>query len=176
MKTVILIYILSIPPIHCFAQEGDYPVPPIQKGHLFYLQNTRNKNTVVYELNIKDGKLDTVKPVNAYWIRYSEHGQRQDLNFFQRKFAYGINAVCLDNNIYQLTLAANKNFKIFLQQYEDGSMRVFTTINKRKAILTRIFINITGGSALSPEVDYVEISGIDLIAKNPVVEKVKMQL
>jgi hypothetical protein len=174
MKTFIWIYIFSISQTPCFAQEEDYPVPPIQKGHLFYIQNTRNKNTVVYELNIKNGELDTVKPVNAYWIRYSEHGQRQDLNLFQRKFAYGINSVCLDNNIYQLTIAANKNFKIFLQQSEDGSMHVFTTINQRKAILTRIFIHITGGNALSPKVEYVQISGIDSIEKNHVTEKVNM--
>ena len=80
--------------------SGDlvYPVPPLNSQRLFYLQRTPNVNTIVYDLNLtNDGKLNTVEPVKAYWIRYAENGQKQDLNYIQRKFAYGLTAKELDN-------------------------------------------------------------------------------
>ena len=41
-----------------FAQEQAFPVPTGNSKQLFYLQRTHNTNTIVYELNYKDGIID----------------------------------------------------------------------------------------------------------------------
>jgi hypothetical protein len=128
----------------------------------------------VYGLNSKDGNLNSKKPVDGHWIRYSEKGQRQDLNYVQRTFAYGINSVALQSNSYELSFVSNKKYKMYLQQADDGAYHVYTTINQKKAILTHFFVNITGGSALSPKIDYVEIYGIDVVTKIAISERVKI--
>ncbi len=63
--------LLSFAKVH--AQEGlHFPKPAGNANQLFYLQRSENTNTVIYELNKKDGVLDTVAPVHIYWICYAE--------------------------------------------------------------------------------------------------------
>src|SRR5258708_982652 len=48
-----------------------FPIPPTNANSLFYLQRTPNPNTVICELNMKDGALDKDEPVKVMWIRYT---------------------------------------------------------------------------------------------------------
>src|SRR5688572_10785112 len=84
------------------AQTG-FPVPGGNQKQLFYLQRTPNTNTIVYELNYKNGVIDPDNPVHEFWIRYQENGQRQELSYIQRKFAYGIKTRKLAENKYELS-------------------------------------------------------------------------
>jgi hypothetical protein len=69
------------------GSEIYYPTPPASINRLFYVQRTPNSNTIVYDLNIaNDGKPDVQDPVKVYWIKYAENGQKEELNFIQRKF------------------------------------------------------------------------------------------
>lgn len=170
-----LIFVITVMTIAvCFAQNSQYPVPPDKPGQLFYLQHSRNKNTVVYRLNLKGDQPDGKKPIAAFWIRYSEKGQEEELNYVQRTFAYGVNAVAIENNVYELNLVSNKKYKMYLQQSEDGTYHVYTTINQRKAIIVYFFVSIIGGSALSPKVEYVEIFCKDAVTNKPLSERIKI--
>ena len=74
------------------ADPDDFPVPNNVPGLLFYIQRDPNANTICYQLNMDErGRLSEKDPVNAFWIRYTDGGIRRDLNYLQRKFAYGIN-------------------------------------------------------------------------------------
>lgn len=76
-------------------------------NQLFYLQRDPNANTVVYQLNVNDaGKIDEDEPVRMFWLRYAEHGERQDLSFIQRRFAYGLTTQKLGPDKYELKFAA----------------------------------------------------------------------
>jgi hypothetical protein len=174
MKKLISIFLFSATALSCDAQTKDYPVPPPQAGHLFYLQHSRNINTVVYELNVKNGNPDSENPVHAFWIRYGEKGQHEELSYIQRKFAYGINVVKLKDNSYQLNFVSKSDYKMYLQQSADGAFHIYTTVNKKHFILTHIYININGGSVLSPNIEYVDISGYDEVSKSLVTERVKI--
>lgn len=174
MKFGITFFAVILSYTACFAQDLSYPVPPLEPAHLFYLQHSRNKNTVVYGLNFKGSSLDDKEPVKGYWIRYSEKGQRQELNYVQKTFAYGIKCSSVQGNSYELSFVSNKKYKMYLQQSENGTYHVYTTINQRRAILTHFFVSIIGGSALSPTIDYVEIFGIDSISKKAISERVKI--
>src|SRR5215475_11083453 len=111
-KILSIVGLLQLWTIAAIAQDSNYPVPPKSAGHLFYLQHTRNKNTVMYEVNFKGGKPDPQNPVHAFWIRYSEKGQIEELSKVQRSLAYGIQAEPKPDGTYILNLVSYKKFKI----------------------------------------------------------------
>jgi hypothetical protein len=152
----------------------DYPVPPLNVQSLFYLQRTPNSNTIVYDLNIaSDGKPDADEPVKAYWIRYAEDGKKKDLNYIQRKFAYGLTAKALNNGNYDIRFVSYKKFPLTLMKAEDGKYHIFALIAQKHVMLNRIFVKIDGGSFWLPNVTYVEVKGSDPITGREIVERFK---
>jgi hypothetical protein len=153
------------------GSDLNYPVPPSNSQRLFYLQRTPNINTIVYDLNLtSDGKLNTDEPVKAYWIRYAENGQKQDLNYIQRKFAYGLTSKVLENGNYDIRFVSYKKFPLTLMKTEDGKYHIFAVIAQKQVMLNRIFVKIDGGSFWLPNVTYVEVKGSDPVTGREIVE------
>ncbi len=149
------------------------PVPN-EPGQLFYLQRDPDDNTVVYQLNTVDGVVDADEPVTAYWIRYAEGGTRKGLNFIQRSMAYGISHKPLGDGAFELRLAAYKDHPLRLAYCEKSkTYQVYTDINDRETVLERIFVRIDGGSVLSPNILYFELSGRDVATQMPASERIK---
>jgi Domain of unknown function (DUF4833) len=156
------------------AQPAGFPNPPLPPNHLFYLQRTPNKNTIMCELNYQSGKLVDAEPVHVYWLRYTEQGQKAELNFIQRKFAYGIKSVKITDGKYEICFVSYKKFKIQLKPGTDRKYHAFATINNKESILTRIYLHINGGTFWSPNVEYVEVTGVDPSSGNLVKERKKI--
>lgn len=164
------------------AQEGDFerkvsvdelPIPN-EKKQLFYLQRDPDENTVVYQLNLDGERVDADKPVNVYWIRYTEGGERKGLSLVQRTMAYGISHKTLDNGDFELRIAAYKTLPLRLSYSEKHKQyMVFASINDREAILDRIFVRIDGGSALSPDIAYFELLGRDVATHAKVAQRIR---
>ncbi|MDB5023388.1 MAG: hypothetical protein JWP78_1143 [Mucilaginibacter sp.] len=151
-----------------------YPVPPVSSQRLFYLQRTSNVNTIVYDLNMaNDGKPDADEPVKVYWIRYAENGQKEELNYIQRKFAYGLTAKALNNGNYDIRFVSYKKFPLTLMKAGDGKYHIFALIAQKQVMLSRIFVKIDGGSFWLPNVSYVEVKGSDPITGREIVERFK---
>jgi hypothetical protein len=157
-----------------FSQEQGYPIPVGNKHQLFYLQRTPNTNTIVYELNYKNGILDAENPVHEVWLRYQEKGQRKELSYIQRKFAYGIKARRLETNRYELSIVSYRKYKMYLEPGPDKKLFVYSDINRKKVILTSIFLRINGGSFWSPNVEFVDLAGIEPTSQTVVKERVKL--
>ena len=159
-----------------FTTQGQdkFPVPQGNKNQLFYLQRTPNTNTIVYELNYNKEVLDAEEPVHVFWIRYTEQGQKEELNFIQRKFAYGLNSTLIAKDKYRLNFVSYKKFLMFLVKGPDNRYNVFATINQKQVILNRIFVKISGGSFWSPNIEYVELKGIDATTGKEVMERMKI--
>lgn len=157
-----------------FAQSATFPVPAGDAKQLFFLQRTPNTNTIICELNYKDGVVDKEDPIHVFWIRYQEGGQKEDLNYIQRKFAYGVKSREIGDNKYELNFVSYKKYKMYLMQAADKEYHVYTTINNKQVILTRIYIEIKGGSFWSPNIEYVEITGIDPATRSQVKERLKI--
>lgn len=155
------------------AQDG-FHEPTDNHDQLFYLQRTHNKNTIVYELNKKDGILDIKEPVHAFWIRYEENAQRQELSYIQRRFAYGIRSKKINENHYRISLNSYDSFPMDLIKDADGVYRVYAVANGKKIQLNRIFIKITGGSMWSPDIEYFELKGKDPQSGVVIAEKMKV--
>ncbi|BAV08717.1 Phosphatidylglycerophosphate synthase [Filimonas lacunae] len=178
VKTLLLVILSITASLITYARtepQDTFPVPPRGFGHLFYLQRTPNANTIMYDLNIKDGLIDKDDPVHAYWIRYTEQKQKQELNFVQRKFAYGIKAKDLGNNKFELHFVSYKKMPLYLEYSPtEKTYHAYATVNSKYLRLSRIFIMINGGSFWSPNIEYVEIKGVDVATGKEVAERLKI--
>jgi phosphatidylinositol phosphate synthase len=154
-----------------------FPIPKGIANQLFYVQKTPNTNTVVYELNIsKNGQLYEENPVHVFWIRYKEAGQRAELSFIQRVFAYGIKSRILGNGKYELRFVSYKKKPLYLiRSQSDNQYHVYARIAQKLAILHRVYLKINaGGSFWSPNIEYIELKGIDPVTGQEVIERNKV--
>lgn len=172
-KIICLPVMLFLTALTLYAQK-ELPIPAGNINQLFYLQRTANTNTIVYELNYDNNTLNSKDPVHVFWIRYDEQGQKSELNYFQRKFAYGIKCALIAKEKYQLHIVSYKNFPMVLAKGENNKYNVYATINQKQAILNRIFVKINGGSLWTPNVEYVEVEGIDLATGEEITERLKI--
>ncbi|MFT3827549.1 MAG: DUF4833 domain-containing protein [Chitinophagaceae bacterium] len=158
------------------AQEPVFPTPTGNPAQLFYLQRTPNVNTIVCELKYEEnGAMDTTNPVHVFWIRYGEQGQRAELSFIQRKFAYGVSAKKVGVEKYELHFVSYKKYSMYLMKGTDRKFHVYASINKKWVILNRIYIKIKeGGSFWSPNIEHVELYGSDPITGEAVMETMKV--
>ncbi len=155
--------------------QDTFPVPSGNPHQLFYLQRTNNTNTIVCELNLNaKGQLDEESPVHVFWIRYTEGGMRKELNYIQRVFAYGIKAQPLENGSYKLHFVSYKKQALLLSRSaKDNKYHVYANINRREALLNRIFLKVDGGTFWAPNVVYMELKGWDVTTGKEVVERFK---
>ncbi|WP_345947928.1 DUF4833 domain-containing protein [Mucilaginibacter sp. PAMB04274] len=151
-----------------------FPALPANVGRLFYVQRNPNPNTIVYELKLdSDGQPDADEPVHPYWIRYNEKGQKEDLGYIQRKFAYGVTSKSLGNGKWDVRFVSYKKFPLTLMKAADGKYHIFATISQKQLIVNRIFVKIEGGSFWVPNVRFVEFKGTDPATGKEVTERFK---
>ncbi len=153
-----------------------FPTPKGITNELFYLQRDPNTNTIIYELNLKDdGKVDPEKPVNIYWIRYADKGQKEELSYVQRKFAYGLQTRAIGNDEYELRFVSHKKLPLYLKRSAvDKKYHVYIDANDKRIMLDRVFVRIEGGSYWIPNVRYVELKGINAKTQAAIVERLKI--
>jgi hypothetical protein len=177
LKFIFLALVFCSSSLAHFAQArkvDSYPVPSNKKHLLFFLQRTKDANTVVYELNYKQGKLDEHNPVKAYWIRYAEHSEIKELSSIQKKFAFGVKSKKLNDGSFLLTFAAYDKMPILLKPSPTNDFLAQITIDKQDIILNRIYIHVLpGGSLWSPKIDYIEFKGTCAKSGKSVIKQIK---
>lgn len=173
----VLLFACSIPAFAQMTSPADtFPVPKKDVYNLFYLQRQPNTNTIMVDLNVKNGKLDLDNPVHVYWRRYTEKGQSEELSWLQRTFAYGVNSKKTSNSAYELDFVSYKKRKFWLEKDAEDHWQVFANLsNGKNMILKRIYIHINGGSFWSPNVEYVELKGLEPITNREVRERIKIK-
>nr|WP_199158688.1 DUF4833 domain-containing protein [Pedobacter sp. ASV2] len=173
---------ISMVGFNASAQNNDpspltFPTPKDISNQLFYLQRDPNTNTIICQLNVdKHGEVNTEQPVNVFWMRYGDKGEKKELGYIQRKFAYGILSKSLGNGQFELRFTSHKNLPMYLNKSgADKKYHVFVTVNNKKMQLERIFLRIEGGTFWFPNVKYVELKGYD--AADPsklLIERIKV--
>jgi len=156
-----------------FSQPKNYPVPPETKKRLFFIQRNHNENTVIYNANFdKNGNLIESNPVDIYWIRYQEQGQRMELRAIERRFAFGGKCEKLESNpeYYLLKLAATDKKKLLLKQTSPFKAAIYTKINNKMSVLHHMYI-FADNSGIKPTVIYIELFGKDIKTGQKTYEK-----
>src|SRR5471030_413098 len=139
----LLLFSFLLIAIHGFAQDSlKFPVPRGNPKQLFFLQRSQNTNTVVYELNIKNGILDSIAPVHIFWIFYAEKSQTEELTNLQRQHAYGLMVTYISKDNYELRFLANKKHVVQLMKGPDHIFHVYDQIGGKRAILSSIYLQI----------------------------------
>jgi len=131
-------------------------VPP-----LFIIERSTNANIVRYDARLTtDGELDPVEPVVAYWVLLAEDGRREELNWIEKKKAYGFHIEPdASGGGYKMTIVAVPQGQITVKKDGDA-IHAELAIDGHPAVLEKIFISASGG-LLGPEVHYIELFGKD---------------
>jgi hypothetical protein len=155
------------------TDDDKFPSPSESVSRLFYMHRTSNANTLIYELNAPNGRVDEDNPMHVYWIRNAEKGQKEELSYIQRKFAYGLVTKKLANDQYDVRFVSYKKFPLLLMKANDGKYHIFATIAQKQIMLDRVFVKIEGGSFWLPNIVYVELKGTDQTTGREIIERFK---
>ncbi len=173
MQKLLIIVSVMLISTGVFSQPKNYPVPPKTENRLFFIQRNHNENTVIYDANFdKNGNLIGNNPVDVYWIRYQEQGQRMELRAIERRFAFGGKCEKLksDSEFYLLKLAATDKKKLLLKQTAPFKAAVYTKINNKMSVLHHMYI-FADNSGVWPDVKYIELFGKDIKTGQKTYEK-----
>jgi hypothetical protein len=129
---------------------------------LFHIERSKNANIVQYDAQVAaDGKLFKKKPVVGYWIRLNEQGQKQELNWLQRTFAYGFDAKPdKGRESAEINMKADVGQAIKVVR-EGDTYRATVTIDGAPSYFEKMYIDATR-HGLSLDVRYVELFGEDM--------------
>lgn len=150
-----------------FAQDDNtYETPE----RLFHIARSANKNLVCYDVQLVDGRLNTEKPLHIYWVNREERmGETNDLNFFQRKMAYGYKLVSEGNDSCEITLTAYSGRKLTIQKLNGRYVCTMSILNQ-KAVLQFLYVKADAKNPLN--VEYIELHGSALDNGASLVEKI----
>jgi len=166
VATILFAFVL---PLCMQAEEPDGNTYPTSE-RLFYITRSLNKNLVCYDVNLKNGKLDTREPLRVYWVNREERpGETNGLNFFQRKMAYGYKVVSEgeDKSVVTLTAYSGKQLTIC---WMDTGYVCTATIQGQPAVLRSLYVKTGAKNPMS--VEYVELRGTAMEGGNAVSERI----
>jgi phosphatidylglycerophosphate synthase len=157
-----------------FTEAVDtFPIPKFNAKTQFYVQRTPNTNTIMYELNMKEGVLNEEHPVHVYWIRYAEGGKTQELSYIQRKFAYGVKVTKIAEEKFKLLFAAYDKIPFYLMKSTAGIYHTYVELDGKMVVLKRLYIRIDpGGTFWAPNVKYVEFKGTEVASGKEVIKRI----
>jgi hypothetical protein len=156
-----------------FEAVDTFPTPPVSKITQFYVQRTPNTNTIMYDLNIKDGVINEQEPIKIYWIRYADKGEKKDLSYIQRKFAYGVKTSKISSDKFKVLFAAYDKIPFYIMKSTAGNYHTYVELDGKLVELKRIYIKIDpGGTFWAPNVKYVEFKGIETGSNKQIIKRI----
>lgn len=139
------------------------------QNRVFFVSRNLNRNIIVYDIQQKNGVLNQKEPLHVYWYNI-EHNPitTNELNFIQRRLAYGYTVVEKGNNEVTVKLKAYK--KRLLRVCKRGGKWVgITTINGKECVLTEIYAHCPTKTSC----DYMELRGVSVASGKVEKETVK---
>lgn len=175
LHLLLLILTVSLPDAHAQKKVktvSSWPVPDVP-NLLFYIQRDPDINTVVYSVNHdKSGQLNEKDPIKIFWIKYADGGIHKPLNILQKDLAYGLSVKPSGSGTYEVKAVAYPKMPMRLQKGHDNKYQIRVNLGNKECVLKRIFIRITGGSQLHPDVAYLDFYGTELYTGKAVTERV----
>ena len=144
---------------------------PNDPNQLFFLQRSMNANTIVYAARVgADGKLDPKSPVDVYWRRFNDQGERKELGTLERYLAFGVNTrPGKVKGEYLFEFKALPGRAMILRQAANGKFQLTGQIGPYTVRPHFIFVDLDETS-LVPRVQYLYLHGQDLATGMSVTE------
>jgi hypothetical protein len=160
----IIISTALLVPVPCLSKEPE--VAP-----LFRIERSKNANIVQYDAQLTpEGKLKPEKPVIVYWIMHANKGEKENLNWIEKKMAYGFRMEYVPKgDFWIMDLVADIQRKIKVYK-TNGRYRAETLIDGHPAFIDAIYIQSTE-STTRPNVKYIEFFGKAVQTGRSVYEK-----
>ena len=163
--------LLFLPFLELAAQHPEnntYETP----NRLFYIHRSANRNLVCYDYNLEQGKLDSQNPIQVYWVNREERpGEKNGLNYIQRKFAYGYKVISAKPDSCVCTLTAYPKRPLTLTHLPSSAKYVcLIPIQHQTAILRSLYVKAHPHNPL--KVEYVELEGVALSSHKPLKERI----
>lgn len=148
---------------------GASAAPP--EGRLFHIERSKNANIVAYDVRLNPrGTIDTSNPIDGYWVRLAERGQRQELGTFEKRLAYGWETKPGGEDKLVLTLKALPKRPIVVERGSRG-YEARLPIDGVSARLTTAYVKSREGGVL-PKVEYIDLIGYRLDNGQPIRERI----
>jgi histidyl-tRNA synthetase len=135
------------------VEAGD----PVRGERLFRITRNKNDNIVCYDVLQKNGKLDKDNPVSVYWVIPSKKNALEELNWIERKKAYGIEVVkAFGQDSVDIRLKAGK--KSLRVAKRNTRWVALTTVDSREVAVDSVYVMATESGA-TPTVQWVDLVG-----------------
>jgi hypothetical protein len=143
---------------------------------LFRIGRSRDANEIIYKIKFdQTGQPDKSDPIEIHWIKRTNSNKVEPLTWIQKKYAYGIkilNESKKEDEInFQFVSYDKRTF--ILKKNVENCYKVFTVSGEEEVEVSRIFIQIDGGSFWLPAISRVELHGIEAATRNLAVETIK---
>jgi hypothetical protein len=143
--------------------------------YLFKIQRSKDANEIYYEANIKsNNKIQTDEPINIYWIKHENKGKKETLSHLQKKYAYGLNYSEISDTEAVFKFVSYKDREFTLKRNRWGAFKVFTNSKGSEIIVSRLYLQIEGGTLWFPQITRIDIYGFHSKTNKPVVEIVHL--
>lgn len=162
--------IAALPPRAETPGSFGFPVPQ-EPNQVFFLQRSMNSNTIVYVANMDaEGKLKRKNPIEVYWRRFNDKGERQELGFAERNLAFGVNAKPIPDlpGAFRITLKSYSARSAVLRVV-DNVPRLETKLLGKDAQLISAYLHLDESGRI-PKVTKVDVWGRTLATGEPVFE------
>jgi len=142
------------------GRPAEYPTPPEDKDLLFFIQRNQNTDTIVYRVNRNlDGLINQHLPMEAYWIRYTEGGIRNELNEIQSKLAYGYQSDAISQDLYSFQFVSYHELTFYISKTSDGEgYQTIYQDDGMNIVLDHIYV-YADEMGVFPVVKYIELYG-----------------
>ncbi len=129
---------------------------------LFKIERSKNANIIQYDARSgPDGKLLKKDPIDGYWIRLNEQGQRKELTWVQSTFAFGFKTrLAKDRESAEMDMVADLGAPVTVSRHGEA-FRATIPIEGRTSFLDRVYIK-AHGKGIKVNVEYVETFGKDV--------------
>ena len=166
MKVICIVVVLVLALLAGSAQS----LSCIKTDHLFFIERSKNRNLVQYDVCLKDGtELIDQSPVKAYWVL--ENGETKTLNVLESKLAYGVRSQTrLGTNRYLINLAALKTKDIVVEKVDDD-YKAILLIDGKPSYLEKVYVKSEERWSGLPKVHYVDVFGSTVDSDTPVKER-----
>jgi hypothetical protein len=131
----------------------------LEVAPLFRIERNKNANIVQYDAQLTpEGNLKPEKPVIVYWIMYANRGEKEELNWIEKKMAYGFSTEYVPKgDFWIMDLVADIQRKIKVYN-ANGRYRAETLIDGHPAFIDAIYIQSIEDT-IRPKVKFIEFFG-----------------
>ncbi|EAY03966.1 hypothetical protein TVAG_314960 [Trichomonas vaginalis G3] len=125
---------------------------------LFRFTKSENKNYVVYEVVMKKDDPTKMDTVHGYWVLGQTDGSIEELNWFEKKFGYGIQIDKVEEDKITFHCVAIKYFVLICEKAGD-KYQCRTEIDGVQAYISSIYIDVTTVILIKPVIHSITVTG-----------------